>query len=87
MNAKGGWFWGKHPTPSDLIRMTAPKVVEIFEKYRTPIDMVTTSEIAVSVTIDDPKYLEKYLQNSLIVVMPMNTLSVRVWSNLSHHLI
>ena len=28
------------------------KVFEIFEKYRTPIDMITTSEVAVSVTID-----------------------------------
>lgn len=31
------------------------KVFEVFEKYRTPIDMITTSEIAVSVTIDDGK--------------------------------
>lgn len=29
------------------------KVFEIFEKYKTPIDMVTTSEVAVSVTIDN----------------------------------
>lgn len=29
------------------------KVFEIFEKYETPIDMITTSEIAVSLTIDD----------------------------------
>ena len=28
------------------------KVFEIFEKYKTSIDMVTTSEVAVSVTID-----------------------------------
>lgn len=28
------------------------KVFEIFEKYKTPIDMITTSEVAVSVTID-----------------------------------
>lgn len=28
------------------------KVFEVFEKYRTPIDMITTSEVAVSVTID-----------------------------------
>jgi len=28
------------------------KVFEIFEKYRTSIDMITTSEVAVSVTID-----------------------------------
>jgi aspartate kinase len=29
------------------------KVFEVFEKYKTPIDMVTTSEVAVSVTIDN----------------------------------
>ena len=33
------------------------KVFEIFERYQTPIDMITTSEIAVSLTIDDPKNL------------------------------
>lgn len=34
------------------------KVFEIFEKYETSIDMITTSEIAVSLTIDDDKYLK-----------------------------
>lgn len=29
------------------------KIFEVFEKYRTSIDMVTTSEVAVSVTIDN----------------------------------
>ncbi|MDB0611958.1 aspartate kinase [Tenacibaculum maritimum] len=33
------------------------KVFEIFEKYKTPIDMITTSEVAVSLTIDDTSYL------------------------------
>jgi aspartate kinase len=33
------------------------KVFEVFEKYKTPIDMVSTSEVAVSVTIDDAKSL------------------------------
>lgn len=33
------------------------KVFEIFEKYRTPIDMITTSEVAVSVTIDNDSAL------------------------------
>lgn len=35
------------------------KVFEVFEKYKTPIDMITTSEVAVSVTVDEPKHLEK----------------------------
>ena len=33
------------------------KVFEIFEKYKTPIDMITTSEVAVSLTIDNPHHL------------------------------
>ena len=33
------------------------KVFEVFEKYRTSIDMITTSEVAVSVTIDNDIYL------------------------------
>lgn len=35
------------------------KIFEVFERYRTPIDMIATSEIAVSVTIDNPQYLEE----------------------------
>lgn len=35
------------------------KVFEVFEKYQTPIDMITTSEIAVSLTIDNPTHLRK----------------------------
>ena len=34
------------------------KVFEIFETYKTPIDMITTSEVGVSVTIDDNKHLD-----------------------------
>ena len=37
------------------------KVFEVFERYRTPIDMITTSEVAVTVTIDDPKNLDKII--------------------------
>ncbi len=37
------------------------KVFEVFERYRTPIDMITTSEVAVTVTIDDPKNLEQII--------------------------
>ncbi len=31
------------------------KIFEVFEKYRTPIDMITTSEVAVSLTIDNTR--------------------------------
>jgi aspartate kinase len=34
-------------------------IFEIFEYFKTSIDMVTTSEVAVSVTIDNPKHLDE----------------------------
>ena len=34
------------------------KIFEVFEKYKTSIDMVTTSEVAVSVTIDNKAHLK-----------------------------
>jgi aspartate kinase len=35
------------------------KIFEVFEKYRTSIDMITTSEVAVSVTIDNTQNLDQ----------------------------
>ena len=35
------------------------KVFEIFEVYRTPIDMITTSEVSVSITIDNSEFLNQ----------------------------
>ena len=37
------------------------RIFEVFEKYKTPIDMITTSEVAVSVTIDDLSHLEQII--------------------------
>ena len=37
------------------------RVFEIFEKYKTPIDMISTSEVAVSVTIDDASHLAEII--------------------------
>lgn len=37
------------------------RVFEIFERYRTPIDMITTSEVAVAVTIDNDEFLQPIL--------------------------
>lgn len=39
------------------------KVFEVFEKYRTPVDMITTSEIAVSLSIDNPEHLEDIIRD------------------------
>jgi len=48
------------------------KIFEVFEKYRTSIDMITTSEVAVSVTIDSQAHL-KEIQREL---EPFGTISV-----------
>ncbi len=37
------------------------KVFEVFERYKTPIDMISTSEVAVSLTIDDRSHLNDIL--------------------------
>ena len=39
------------------------KVFEIFENFQTPIDMVTTSEVGVSVTIDNCKHLDEIVND------------------------
>jgi aspartate kinase len=38
------------------------KVFEVFERFKTPIDMITTSEVAVSVTIDNTTYLPEIVE-------------------------
>lgn len=38
------------------------RVFEIFERYKTPIDMITTSEVAVSLTIDDTTHLNEIIE-------------------------
>ncbi|HEV2355174.1 MAG TPA: aspartate kinase [Puia sp.] len=38
------------------------KIFEIFEKYRTPIDMITTSEVAVSLTIENVSELKNIVR-------------------------
>ena len=34
------------------------RVFEVFERFRTAVDVVTTSEVSVSVTVDDRRYVE-----------------------------
>ncbi len=38
------------------------KIFEVFEKYQTSIDMVTTSEVGVSLTIDNDTYLSEIIK-------------------------
>lgn len=39
------------------------KVFEIFEAYRTPIDMITTSEVSVSLTIDNSEFIGQIVKD------------------------
>jgi aspartate kinase len=48
------------------------KVFEVFEKYRTAIDMITTSEVAVSVTIDNASSLKDIVKE----LEPFGTIGV-----------
>lgn len=38
------------------------KVFEVFEKHQTPIDMITTSEVAVSLTVDDTSFIKEIIK-------------------------
>ena len=48
------------------------KIFEVFEKYRTSIDMITTSEVAVSLTIDNTTQLKEILKE----LEPFGTIEV-----------
>ena len=48
------------------------KIFEIFEKYRTPIDMITTSEVAVSLTIENVAELKTIVRE----LEPFGTIEV-----------
>jgi aspartate kinase len=48
------------------------EVFEVFERHKTPIDMISTSEVAVSLTIDDDKNLSDILHE----LEPFGTITV-----------
>jgi len=39
------------------------RLFEVFERFKTPVDVVTTSEVSVSVTVDNPKRLNDVVHN------------------------
>ncbi len=60
------------------------KIFEVFEKYKTPIDMITTSEVAVSVTIDSDIHLDEIiteLNNIASVEVEQNQTIVSIVGN------
>ncbi len=42
-------------------------IFEIFERYKTSIDMITTSEVAVNVTIDDTSHLKEITEELKVI--------------------
>ena len=60
-------------------------IFEIFEFFKTSIDMITTSEVAVSVTIDDAKHLDeivaenKLTANAVLAIYPANSINEDVY--------
>ncbi|TXE08248.1 aspartate kinase [Gelidibacter salicanalis] len=65
------------------------KVFEIFEKYETSIDMITTSEIAVSLTIDDTKNLSGIVEElekfAMVEVDEFRTIVCLVGNHIVYH--
>jgi aspartate kinase len=65
------------------------KVFEVFETYETSIDMITTSEIAVSLTIDNTHYLNeitKALEKfATVEVDDFMSIVCMVGNNIIHH--
>lgn len=61
-------------------------VFAVFEKYKTPIDMITTSEVAVSMTIDQMAYINEIIaelgQFGAVSVTPNQTIISIVGHNL-----
>ncbi|MGB3851400.1 MAG: aspartate kinase [Tunicatimonas sp.] len=39
------------------------RVFEVFEHYKTPIDLITTSEVAISLTVDNQNHLENIIRD------------------------
>jgi aspartate kinase len=39
------------------------RLFEVFERFKTPVDVVTTSEVSVSVTVDNPRRLDDIVSN------------------------
>ncbi|RSK41754.1 aspartate kinase [Mangrovimonas spongiae] len=65
------------------------RVFEVFEKYETAIDMITTSEIAVSLTIDNTNYLKEIIQEleqfAMVEVDAYRTIVCLVGNNIVFH--
>ena len=64
------------------------RLFEVFETYRTPVDVVTTSEVSVSVTVDDDRQLPEIVaaleQFAEVIVETDMAILCAVGDNLTH---
>lgn len=64
------------------------RIFEIFDRYETPVDMIATSEVSVSLTIDNPKHLEKIVSEmrefSEVETEPDQAIVCLVGENIRH---
>ncbi len=64
------------------------RIFEIFDRYETPVDMIATSEVSVSLTIDNPAHLEKIVSEmsefSEVSTEPDQVIVCLVGENIRH---
>jgi aspartate kinase len=64
------------------------RIFEIFDRYETPVDMIATSEVSVSLTIDNAAHLEKIVSEmsefSEISTEPDQVIVCLVGENIRH---
>ena len=64
------------------------RIFEIFDRYETPVDMIATSEVSVSLTIDNPAHLEKIVSEmsefSQVNTEPDQAIVCLVGENIRH---
>src|SRR6185437_8152273 len=64
------------------------RIFEIFDRYETPVDMIATSEVSVSLTIDNPAHLEKIVSEmsefSQVSTEPDQVIVCLVGENIRH---
>ena len=58
------------------------RLFEVFERYKTPVDVITTSEVSVSVTVDDRRRLPAIVEalSEFAEVTPSTTWRSSAWS-------
>ena len=51
----------------EVIENRGMKIPEIFEKYKTSVDLISTSEVSVSITVDQNDYIKDILKELSLI--------------------